>query len=86
MGVHKARVSIVYQERDPPNRDGKPIGLTRLVHAVGWRDYRQWFKQYSGDETDPRNYFKRNITWESAGYGRWLDTGFAAAPNDMIAG
>ena len=60
---HPARVSIIFQERYPRNREGKPEGLTMLTQAVGW-DAEEWFKQVTWDAIDPRAYFEDSCNWE----------------------
>ena len=66
-------VSIIFQERRPKNRHGTPIGLTKLTQNVSW-DADKWFMQETMDETNPVNYWQKDIKWEPKGYQTWDPT------------
>ena len=53
----QARMSIVYQDRQPPDRTGKPEGLSKYSYCNHWRDG-LWFKEVSTDVTNPTDYYR----------------------------
>ena len=61
----QARITIVYQERVPPTRFGKPTGLTMYLNSMSMPD-NEWYKQITPEAVLPTHYFKVG-TWFPAG-------------------
>ena len=51
----QARLSIIYQDRQPPERSGKPKGLSMYVYCNHWTT-NLWFKQVTEDVKVPTDY------------------------------